>query len=68
MVDQPRKEKSSFLNLSYVGLFCVRSQFGMYSLEGFGNAGSSFNDDNILCCIGIYHIMLYYFLFCHALS
>ena len=51
MMEQPRKEKSSFLNPSYAGLLSVGSQVRMYNFEVFGNAGSEFNDYKMLCDI-----------------
>ena len=35
MMDQPRKEKSSFLSPSYAGLLSIASQFRMYKFECF---------------------------------
>ena len=51
VMDEPRKEKSSFLNPSYAGLLSVGSQFRRYNFEGLNNAGSSFNDYNMMCYI-----------------
>ena len=68
MMEQPRKRKSSFLSPSDAGLLSAGSQSRMYNVEDFSNAGSSFNDYNILCYIGyiiLCYIVLYSVMFYH---
>ena len=64
MMEQPRKEKSSFLYPSYAGLSVSGHSLGCTLSKIFSNARSSFNDCHILCYIGYHAIIIFSVLSC----